>query len=53
MSVYYRLFWQDIQFESIEMKKKREKEREKKWISGGDGGNGALVSNIHTNHNQF
>lgn len=49
MSVYYRLFWQDIQFKSTEMKEKeRERgEREKKWISG-DGGGGALVSNTHT-----
>jgi hypothetical protein len=46
MSVYYRLFWQDIQFKSVEMKEKeRERERKKKWISG-DGG-GALVSNTH------
>lgn len=47
MSVYYRLFWQDIQFKSIEMK---EKERERERRNGfrvGDGGGGALVSNTH------
>lgn len=48
MNVYYRFFWQDIQFESIEMKKKREKERKKKWISGSDGGGGAFLCQTYT-----
>jgi hypothetical protein len=53
MSAYYRLFWQDIQFKSIEMKEK-EREREKEEMDFGLVMAAAVrLCQTHTNHNQF